>query len=50
MQLSIFFTVNFVLEQHIENTRSNHSELFLQSVFLESRQILEKKSVTESVF
>ena len=41
-QLSIFFTGNFELEQHIENTSNNHSEVFLQSVFLESRQILEK--------
>ena len=28
-QLSICFAVSFILELHIENTRSNHSEVFL---------------------
>ena len=40
--LSICFTVSFVLEKHIENIRSNHSEVFFWSAFLESWQILKR--------
>ena len=42
-QLSTYFTMSSVLEYHCENTRSNHSEVFLLSVFLQRQQILEKK-------
>ena len=41
-QLYIFFTLSSVLECHCENTRNSDSEVFFQSAFLESRQILEK--------
>ena len=49
-QLSIFFTLSYVLEHHCENTRSNDWEVFLQSAFFESRQILEKNLWKSSCF
>ena len=48
--LSIFFTVNFVLEQHIENTRKQPVGVIPSKCF--SRKLLNssKKPVKEFVF